>query len=86
MRGAGGVDILLPPETLVRVPHHRPRSMVRPGFFRRPSNLVDDKQLNRVWILRQLLRPLNNIDSLEFLLSKRRGTKPNEEFLDSMSR
>jgi transcription termination factor Rho len=41
--------------------------------------------LNRVWILRQLLHPLNVIDSMEFLLSKMRGTKTNREFLDSMS-
>src|SRR2546421_8381351 len=53
---------------------------------RREELLIDDKQLNRVWILRQLLHPLNVIDSMEFLLSKMRGTKSNKEFLDSMSR
>src|SRR5207249_11279095 len=50
------------------------------------AQLMDEKQLNRVWILRQLLHPLNTIDSMEFLLSKMRGTKTNKEFLDSMSR
>src|SRR5256884_437649 len=53
---------------------------------RKEELLMDDKQLNRVWILRQLLHPLNVIDSMEFLLSKMRGTKTNKEFLDSMSR
>jgi transcription termination factor Rho len=53
---------------------------------RKEELLMDDKQLNRVWILRQLLHPLNVIDSMEFLLSKMRGTKSNKEFLDSMSR
>src|SRR3954449_2643314 len=53
---------------------------------RKEELLMDDKQLNRVWILRQLLHPLNVIDSMEFLLSKLRGTKGNKEFLDSMSR
>jgi transcription termination factor Rho len=53
---------------------------------RKEELLMDDKQLNRVWILRQLLHPLNTIDSMEFLLSKMRGTKSNKEFLDSMSR
>ncbi|MFL5431570.1 MAG: transcription termination factor Rho, partial [Myxococcales bacterium] len=53
---------------------------------RKEELLMDDKQLNRVWILRQLLHPLNVIDSMEFLLSKLRGTKSNKEFLDSMSR
>ncbi len=41
--------------------------------------------LNRVWILRQLLHPLNVIDSMEFMLSKLRPTKVNQEFLDSMN-
>jgi transcription termination factor Rho len=53
---------------------------------RKEELLMDEKQLNRVWILRQLLHPLNTIDSMEFLLSKMRGTKSNREFLDSMSR
>src|SRR6202048_5026263 len=53
---------------------------------RKEELLMDDKQLNRVWILRQLLHPLNTIDSMEFLLSKLKGTKSNKEFLDSMSR
>jgi transcription termination factor Rho len=53
---------------------------------RKEELLMDEKQLNRVWILRQLLHPLNVIDSMEFLLSKLRGTKTNKEFLDSMSR
>ena len=41
--------------------------------------------LNRVWILRQLLHPLNVIDSMEFMQSKLRPTKSNQEFLDSMN-
>jgi len=41
--------------------------------------------LNRVWILRQLLHPLNVIDSMEFMLSKLKPTKMNQEFLDSMN-
>jgi transcription termination factor Rho len=41
--------------------------------------------LNRVWILRQLLHPLNVIDSMEFMLSKLKPTKANQEFLDSMN-
>src|SRR5258707_660361 len=53
---------------------------------RKEELLMDDKQLNRVWILRQLLHPLNVIDSMNSLLRKLRGTKSNRESLDSMSR
>jgi len=52
---------------------------------RKEEMLLVPDILNRVWILRQLLHPLNVIDSMEFLLSKMKGTKSNKEFLDSMS-
>ncbi len=52
---------------------------------RKEELLLPPDVLNRVWILRQLLHPLNVIDSMEFLLSKMRATKTNREFLDSMS-
>ncbi len=53
---------------------------------RKEELLLPPEDLNRVWILRKLLSPLNPIDSMEFLLEKMRGTKNNAEFLASMSR
>ncbi|MED5465677.1 MAG: transcription termination factor Rho [Myxococcota bacterium] len=52
---------------------------------RKEEMLLAMDVLNRVWILRQLLHPLNVIDSMEFLLSKMKNTKTNKEFLDSMA-
>jgi transcription termination factor Rho len=52
---------------------------------RKEELLMSDTQLNRVWILRQLLHPLNVVDSMEFLLDKMGKTDSNEEFLNSMS-
>ncbi len=52
---------------------------------RKEELLLGQDIVNRVWILRQLLHPLNVIDSMEFLLSRMKGTKSNQEFLDSMS-
>ncbi|MBS3732890.1 MAG: transcription termination factor Rho [Desulfobacterales bacterium] len=52
---------------------------------RKEELLLDADALNRVWILRKLLSPLNPIDSLEFLLDKMKGTKTNKEFLDAMN-
>jgi transcription termination factor Rho len=52
---------------------------------RKEDLLLSDKELNRIWILRKLLSPLNPVDSMEFLLDKMRGSKSNSEFLDSMS-
>ena len=52
---------------------------------RKEELLLAQPILNRVWILRQLLFPLNVIDSMEFLLDKLGKTATNQEFLDSMS-
>ncbi len=52
---------------------------------RKEELLMPEGQLNRVWILRQLLHPLNVVDSMEFMLDKLGRTENNEEFLKSMS-
>ncbi|MFO0728588.1 MAG: transcription termination factor Rho [Myxococcota bacterium] len=52
---------------------------------RKEELLLKQDILHRMWILRQLLHPLNVIDSMEFLLSKLRPMKTNGEFLDSMN-
>ena len=52
---------------------------------RKEELLLDEAALNRVWILRQLLHPLNAIDSMEWLIDKLSKCDSNQEFLDSMS-
>ena len=52
---------------------------------RKEELLLDDTELNRVWILRKLLNELNVVEAVEFLLDKMRGTKSNKAFLTSMS-
>jgi transcription termination factor Rho len=53
---------------------------------RKEELLVDQLVLNRLWILRKVLHPMNVVDSMEFLLEKLAETKTNQEFFDSMSR
>jgi transcription termination factor Rho len=52
---------------------------------RKEELLIEEADLNRIWILRKLLAPLTPVDSMEFLLEKIKGTKDNKRFLDSMS-
>jgi transcription termination factor Rho len=52
---------------------------------RKEELLMSDAVLNRVWILRQLLHPLNVIDAMEFLRDKVGKTESNREFVESMS-
>jgi transcription termination factor Rho len=52
---------------------------------RKEELLLDDDALNRIWILRKLLAPLNPIDSMEFVLDKIQVIKSNQEFLANMN-
>jgi transcription termination factor Rho len=52
---------------------------------RKEELLIEEADLNRIWILRKLLAPLTPVDSMEFLLDKIKGTKSNADFLESMS-
>jgi len=52
---------------------------------RKEELLLPVEDLNRIWILRKLLAPLNTVDAMEFLLDKLSGTSDNTEFLDSMN-
>ncbi len=52
---------------------------------RKEDLLLDPEVLNKVWILRRVMAPMNSVDSMDFLLDKMRGTKGNKEFLDMMN-
>jgi transcription termination factor Rho len=52
---------------------------------RKEELLQSEINLQRIWILRQLLHPLNVIDSMEFLIDKLKKTDSNQEFIDSMN-
>ncbi len=52
---------------------------------RREELLMDEATLNKLWVLRKVLNPLNTVDSMEFLIEKMRATESNAEFLASMN-
>jgi len=52
---------------------------------RKEELLIEQEDLNRIWILRKVLAPLAPVDSMEFLIEKIKGTKNNKEFLASMN-
>ena len=53
---------------------------------RREELLTKPDELQKMWILRKLLQPMDEIASMEFLLDRLKGTKTNAEFFDSMKR
>ena len=52
---------------------------------RKEELLLDPNDLNRIWLLRKVLQPMNTGESMEFLLEKMHATKSNRDFLDSMN-
>ncbi|HPQ90144.1 transcription termination factor Rho [Candidatus Mcinerneyibacteriota bacterium] len=52
---------------------------------RKEELLIDQKTLNRIWILRKILAPMGVVERVEFLIDKMSKTKSNQEFLDRMN-
>ena len=53
---------------------------------RREELLTEADQLQKVWILRKVLHPMDEIAAVEFVLERLRATKTNAEFFDAMKR
>jgi transcription termination factor Rho len=53
---------------------------------RREELLLKPEILQKVWVLRKLLFPMDELEAAEFLIDKLRATKNNAEFFDSMRR
>lgn len=53
---------------------------------RKEELLIDEKDLNRIWVLRKVLSQLNEVEAMELLMEKMSKTKTNSDFLDAMSK
>lgn len=53
---------------------------------RREELLIPQEMLQKIWILRKLLYPMDEMDAMSFLLEKIKATKNNADFFDSMRR
>jgi transcription termination factor Rho len=51
---------------------------------RREELITDEQELQKMWILRKILHPMDTVDAAEFLIERLRFTKTNDEFFDSM--
>ncbi len=53
---------------------------------RREELMVSPEDLQKMWILRKLLNPMDESAAMEFIIDKLRATKNNSDFFDSMKR
>jgi len=51
---------------------------------RREELITEEQELQKMWILRKILHPMDTVEAAEFLIERLRFTKTNEEFFDSM--
>ncbi len=58
---------------------------IAPSGTRKEELLTDRDILQRVWVLRKILSPMNAVDAMEFLLDKLSSTKNNAEFFERMN-
>ncbi|KGI78796.1 transcription termination factor Rho [Oleiagrimonas soli] len=53
---------------------------------RREDLLIAPDLLQKIWILRKLLHPMDELAAMEFMLDKMKNTKTNDEFFNAMKR
>ena len=63
-----------------------PAMSINKSGTRREDLLTTEEELQRMWILRKLLHPMDETAAVEFLLDRMKHTKTNNEFFQSMKR
>ena len=61
-----------------------PAINIRRSGTRREDLLTSEDELQRMWILRKLLNPMEDVAATEFLIDRLKVTKTNDEFFESM--
>jgi transcription termination factor Rho len=82
-KGTGNMELQLDRNLFQRRIY--PAIDIKRSNTRKEELLLEEKELQRVWILRKVLNELNSVEAMELLLQKLRKTKTNAEFLESMN-
>lgn len=82
-KGTGNMELYLDRRLMER--RVFPAINISKSGTRKEELLVKDWELQRLWILRKFLSSMDEIEAMEFLLSKLGKFKTNEEFLKSMN-
>ncbi|CBL43687.1 Transcription termination factor Rho [gamma proteobacterium HdN1] len=83
-KGTGNMEIHL--DRRVSEKRVFPAININKSGTRREDLLTSEDELKKMWILRKILHPMDEISAIEFLIDKMRDTKTNDEFFDSMKR
>ena len=83
-KGTGNQEITL--ERDIAEKRIFPAINIKKSGTRREERMVDEASLRKVWILRKLLHPMDELQATEFLLERLKDSKTNEEFFEQMTR
>lgn len=83
-KGTGNQEITL--EREIAEKRIYPAINIKKSGTRREERLIDEADLRKVWILRKLLHPMDELQATEFLLEKLKDSKTNDEFFEQMTR
>jgi transcription termination factor Rho len=83
-KGTGNMEIHL--DRKIAEKRVYPSININRSGTRREELLTKQDELQKVWILRKLLHPMEDLAAMEFLLDRLKGVKTNDEFFDSMKR
>jgi transcription termination factor Rho len=83
-KGTGNMEVHLDRRLVER--RTFPAIDINKSGTRKEELLIERISLNRIWILRKILHPMNVVDAMEFLLDKLSESKSNQGFLDSMNK
>jgi transcription termination factor Rho len=82
-KGTGNMEIALDRRLVDR--RVFPAIDIQRSGTRKEELLLEENDLNRIYLLRKVLQPMNTVESMEFLQEKMRDTRSNREFLDAMN-
>ena len=82
-KGTGNLELMLDRRLVDR--RIFPAIDINRSGTRKEELLLEPNDLERIWLLRKVLTPMNTVDSMEFLMDKLRKTASNREFLDTMN-
>jgi len=83
-KGTGNMEIHL--DRRMAEKRQYPAINVNKSGTRREELLIEKDILQKIWVLRKLLYPMDDLEAMEFLLDKIKSTKNNAEFFDAMRR
>jgi transcription termination factor Rho len=83
-KGTGNMEIHL--DRRMAEKRTYPAINVNRSGTRKEELLIKPDVLQKIWVLRKLLYPMDDVEAMEFLLDKIKATKNNGDFFDSMRR